>query len=58
MLSEESTGIVGDLHMLGFNGTSPGPTLRVRAGDTLHILLKNTLPSELVSTSSWPGPDV
>ena len=44
--------------MLGFNGTSPGPTLRVRAGDTLHILLKNTLPSELVSTSSWPGPDV
>ena len=57
-LPEESTGIVGDLHMLGFNGTSPGPTLRVRAGDTLHILLKNTLPSELVSTSSWPGPDV
>ena len=28
--------------MLGFNGTSPGSTLRVRAGDTLHILLKNT----------------
>ena len=38
--------------MLGFNGTSPGPTLRVRAEDTLHILLKYTLPSELVSTSS------
>merc|ERR1719424_1068136 len=34
------------------NGTSPGPTLRVRAGDTLKILLKNNLPPELVPTAS------
>ena len=41
-IPEESTGLQGDLHMLGFNvpgpgdmlkinGTSPGPTLRARA---------------------------
>ena len=52
-----STGLKGELHMLGFNvpgstGRSPGPTLRVRAGDTLKILLKNNMPPELISTSS------
>ena len=52
-----STGLKGELHMLGFNvpdspGRSPGPTLRVRAGDTLNILLKNNMPPELISTSS------
>ena len=34
------------------NGTSPGPTLRVRAGDTLRILLHNNLPHEWVDTGS------
>ena len=34
------------------NGTSPGPTLRVRAGDTLKILLHNNLPHEMVDTGS------
>merc|ERR1740124_296042 len=34
------------------NGTSPGPTLRVRAGDTLKIKLYNNLPPELVPTAS------
>ena len=42
---------------VGFNvpgspGRSPGPTLRVRAGDTLRTLLKNNMPPELVSTTS------
>ena len=34
------------------NGTSPGPTLRVRAGDTLRILLINNMPPELVHTGN------
>ena len=43
--------------MLGFNvpgspGRSPGPTLRVRAGDTLKILLKNNMMPEVISTAS------
>ena len=36
------------------NGTSPGPTLRVRAGDTLRILLINNMPPEVVDTGSIP----
>ena len=69
-IPEESTGLHGPLHMLGFNarevdgkpfepgntmyvnGKSPGPTLRVRAGDTLKILLQNNLPAEVVETAS------
>ena len=56
-ISEELTGLKGDLEMLGFNvpgspGRSPGPTLRVRAGDTLKILLKNKMPPEQVNTAS------
>ena len=51
-LPEESTGLSGSLQMLGFNGVSPGPTLRVRAGDTLRIRLNNTMPPELVSTAN------
>ena len=56
-ISKELTGLKGELHLLGFNvpgspGRSPGPTLRVRAGDTLKILLKNNMPPELVSTAS------
>ena len=34
------------------NGVSPGPTLRVRAGDTLKVLLYNNLPEEVVDTAS------
>ena len=56
-ISEELTGLKGDLELLGFNvpgspGRSPGPTLRVRAGDTLKILLKNKMPLEKVNTAS------
>ena len=56
-IPKERTGLKGELHLLGFNvpgspGRSPGPTLRVRAGDTLKILLKNNMPPELVDTSS------
>ncbi|MBP2371756.1 multicopper oxidase family protein [Pseudonocardia parietis] len=32
-----------DTQALGFNGTSPGPTLRVRAGDELEVRLTNRL---------------
>ena len=39
---------------LGFNGKTPGPTLRVRAGDTVRIRLENVLPPELVSTATVP----
>ena len=46
---------VDRFHMLGFNGQSPGPTIRVHAGDTLRILLKNNLSPELVNTSSVPN---
>lgn len=56
-IPKDRTGLPGNLQMLGFNvpgkpGRSPGPTLRVRAGDTLRILLKNTMTPELVSTRS------
>ena len=56
-IPKESTGLSGELHMLGFNvpgspGRSPGPTLRVRAGDTLKVLLKNNMPPEVISTAS------
>ena len=56
-IPENSTGLKGELHMLGFNvpgspGRSPGPTLRVRAGDTLKVLLKNNMPPEVISTAS------
>ena len=57
VIPKEHTGLKGELHLLGFNvpgspGRSPGPTLRVRAGDTLKILLKNNMPPEMVSTAS------
>ena len=56
-IPKESTGLEDDLQMLGFNvpgspGRSPGPTLRVRAGDTLRILLNNTMQPEQVSTAT------
>ena len=58
-IPKESTGLKENLQMLGFNvpgspGRSPGPTLRVRAGDTLRILLINNMPPELVDTGSIP----
>ena len=43
---------VDQFDMLGFNLKSPGPTIRVRAGDTLRILLENHLDPELVSTKN------
>ena len=43
---------VDKFHTLGFNGKTPGPTLRVRAGDTVRIRLMNVLPPELVSTET------
>ncbi|MFI6323671.1 multicopper oxidase family protein [Nonomuraea sp. NPDC050556] len=40
-----------------FNGTVPGPELRVRAGDLVEITLVNRLPSANVSVH-WHGMDV
>ena len=51
-LAEDSNGMGVKLNLVGFNDTSPGPTLRVRAGDTLRILLKNHMKPEQVSTHS------
>ena len=51
-LCTERTGLDVELHMLGFNGVHPGPTLRIRAGDTLRIRLHNGMPPELVNTTS------
>ena len=50
------TGLNSDLRMLSFHTpdsafTTPGPTLRVRAGDTLLVLLTNKLAAEFVNTS-------
>ena len=55
-LCTERTGLDVELHMLGFNGVHPGPTLRVRAGDTLRIRLHNSMPPELVNTTSVDNP--
>ena len=47
-----SVELVGFSSGLGEAATSPGPTLRVRAGDTLRINLTNTMTPELVSTKN------
>ena len=49
-----SVELVGFSSGLGEAATSPGPTLRVRAGDTLRILLINNMPPEVVDTGSIP----
>lgn len=40
----------------GYNGTVPGPELRVREGDTVRVLLRNRLP--VPTTIHWHGIDV
>lgn len=40
----------------GFNGTMPGPEIRVREGDTVRITLKNDLP--VPTTIHWHGVNV
>ena len=44
-IPKDRTGLPGNLQMLGFNvpgkpGRSPGPTLRVRAGDALEVAVR------------------
>jgi len=41
------------LRVWAYNGTVPGPTLRVRLGDTLRVKLTNKLPQE--TTIHWHG---
>lgn len=36
-----------------FNGTVPGPTIRAREGDTIRVILKNSLPEE--TAIHWHG---
>ena len=36
----------------GYNGGVPGPTIRVKPGDTLHLTVRNTLVAEQIDTSS------
>lgn len=41
-----------------FNGQNPGPTLRVRQGETLEVTLRNELPGGQGVTIHWHGYDV
>jgi hypothetical protein len=40
--------------VIGINGQFPGPTIRARAGDTIHVELKNALHTEGV-VIHWHG---
>lgn len=40
--------------LIGINGQFPGPTIRARAGDTIHVELKNGLHTEGV-VIHWHG---
>ena len=40
--------------VIGINGQFPGPTIRARAGDTIHVQLKNALHTEGV-VIHWHG---
>ncbi|URE49233.1 L-ascorbate oxidase [Musa troglodytarum] len=40
--------------LMGINGQFPGPTIRAKAGDTIHVELKNTLHTEGV-VIHWHG---
>jgi L-ascorbate oxidase len=40
--------------LIGINGQFPGPTIRARAGDTIHVELKNALHTEGV-VIHWHG---
>ncbi|PIN16915.1 L-ascorbate oxidase [Handroanthus impetiginosus] len=40
--------------VMGINGQFPGPTIRARAGDTIHVELTNKLPTEGV-VIHWHG---
>jgi FtsP/CotA-like multicopper oxidase with cupredoxin domain len=39
-----------------YEGTFPGPTLRVRPGDRLQVTLLNALDAPTRSSGAWPGP--
>jgi len=45
---EAAKHVVGDIEFQSYllNGTLPGPTLRIQAGDTMRVLFKNTLAPE------------
>ncbi|MED4779377.1 multicopper oxidase family protein [Brevibacillus choshinensis] len=45
------TGVQTDAYT--FNGTVPGPTIRVKEGDTIRVILKNSLPEE--TSIHWHG---
>lgn len=40
--------------LLGINGQFPGPTIRAKAGDTIHVEMKNALHTEGV-VIHWHG---
>jgi FtsP/CotA-like multicopper oxidase with cupredoxin domain len=43
-IQDPVTGAIRDVVTPTYEGTIPGPTLRVKPGDTMYILLPNTLP--------------
>lgn len=44
------------VHVWGYNGQIPGPTIRVREGDKVRIIVKNNLPEG--TSVHWHGLDV
>jgi FtsP/CotA-like multicopper oxidase with cupredoxin domain len=44
-IQDPTTGDTRDIVTPAYNGTLPGPTLRVKPGDTMHILLVNSFPA-------------
>jgi FtsP/CotA-like multicopper oxidase with cupredoxin domain len=44
------------IHMWGYNGSSPGPTLEVVEGDTVRIIVTNNLPEP--TTVHWHGLEI
>jgi L-ascorbate oxidase len=46
------------VHLRGYNGMPVGPTIRVYPGDTLHVTLRNQLPSNDPSCSQIPDHNI
>lgn len=44
------------VHVWGYNGQIPGPEIRVKEGDRVRVIVKNSLPD--VTTVHWHGIDV
>jgi FtsP/CotA-like multicopper oxidase with cupredoxin domain len=43
--------------LYSFNGSSPGPTIRMRGDETLRITLRNLLPGNMGQVPKGPAPD-